>query len=87
MPSREASCLVAYRCTTRCCRTGPDVDAFEGASNAELKPRKVEGTMAFMFETRFPQRITAYAAASEALQKGYGSYGHHLKKYFNPNSP
>jgi homogentisate 1,2-dioxygenase len=43
--------------------------------------------MAFMFETRFPQRITAYAAASEALQKGYGSYGHHLKKYFNPNSP
>lgn len=30
---------------------GPDSDAFEGASNAELKPSKVgEGSMAFMFE-------------------------------------
>ena len=55
---------------------GPDVEAFEGASNAELKPHKLEGTMAFMFETRFPQRVTAYAAQSEALQKNYGDYGH-----------
>ena len=37
---------------------GPDVDAFEGASNAELKPHRLEGTLAFMFETRFPQRVT-----------------------------
>lgn len=30
---------------------GPDSDAFEGASNAELKPAKVgDGSMAFMFE-------------------------------------
>jgi homogentisate 1,2-dioxygenase len=30
---------------------GPDSDAFEGASNAELKPNKVgDGSMAFMFE-------------------------------------
>lgn len=30
---------------------GPDADAFEGASNAELKPAKVgDGSMAFMFE-------------------------------------
>jgi homogentisate 1,2-dioxygenase len=63
---------------------GPDVDAFEGASNAELKPHKLEGTMAFMFETRFPQRVTAFAAQSEALQKSYGAYGHRLKKHFNP---
>src|SRR5882757_9713213 len=26
---------------------GPDVDAFEGASNAELKPHKLEGSLAF----------------------------------------
>jgi homogentisate 1,2-dioxygenase len=63
---------------------GPDVDAFEGASNAELKPHKLEGTMAFMFETRFPQRVTAFAAQSGSLQKGYGAYGHRLKKHFNP---
>ena len=30
---------------------GPDADAFEGASNAELRPQKVgDGSMAFMFE-------------------------------------
>jgi homogentisate 1,2-dioxygenase len=52
---------------------GPDKDAFEGASNAELKPHKLEGTMAFMFETRFPQRVTAYAAGIEQLQKTYGA--------------
>ena len=63
---------------------GPDVDAFEGASNAELKPHKLGGTMAFMFETRFPQRVTAFAAQSKSLQKGYGAYGHRLKKHFNP---
>ncbi len=33
---------------------GPDRDAFEHASNGELKPVKLTGTMAFMFETRFP---------------------------------
>ena len=64
---------------------GPDRDAFEGASNAELKPHKLEGTMAFMFETRFPQRVTAYAAGIEQLQQDYGFYGHELKKHFNPN--
>ena len=51
---------------------GPDVDAFEKASNVELKPHKLEGTMAFMFETRFPQKVTAFAAQTESLQKDYG---------------
>jgi homogentisate 1,2-dioxygenase len=64
---------------------GPDMDAFEKASNVELKPHKLEGTMAFMFETRFPQKVTAFAAQSESLQKDYASYGHKLKKHFNPN--
>jgi homogentisate 1,2-dioxygenase len=51
----------------------------------ELKPHKLEGTLAFMFETRFPQKVTAFAAQTEPLQKGYGAYGHKLKKHFNPN--
>ena len=63
---------------------GPDVDAFEGASNAELKPHKLEGTMAFMFETRFPQRVTAYAAAAPELQREYALYGQRLRKHFDP---
>ena len=64
---------------------GPDMEAFEGASKAELKPHKQEGTMAFMFETRFPQRVTAYAAGLEQLQKDYGGYGRRLRKLFDPN--
>ncbi len=63
---------------------GPDRDAFEGASNADLKPRKLEGTMAFMFETRFPQRVTAYAMHAPELQRNYADYGHLLAKRFNP---
>jgi homogentisate 1,2-dioxygenase len=63
---------------------GPDMDAFEGAGNAELKPHKLEGTLAFMFETRFPQRVTAYAAGLAQLQQDYGVYGLPLRKHFNP---
>ncbi len=66
---------------------GPDVDAFEAASIAELKPHKLEATLAFMFETRFMQRVTAYAAGAEQFQRGYGAYGTHLKKHFNPTRP
>ena len=66
---------------------GPDREAFEGASNAELKPHKLSGTMAFMFETRFPQRVTAYAAGLEELQKDYGYYGRELEKHFDPSRP
>lgn len=50
---------------------GPDRDAFEKASTVELKPVKLSDTMAFMFETRFPQMVTAYAAGLETLQKDY----------------
>ena len=63
---------------------GPDTEAFEGASNAELKPRKLEGTMAFMFETRLPQRVTRYAAELAELQDGYADCWKDLKKRFDP---
>ena len=62
---------------------GPDRDAFEGASAADLKPHKLEGTLAFMFETRFPQRVTEYAAG--LVQAAYGTYGRHLVKRFDPS--
>jgi homogentisate 1,2-dioxygenase len=64
---------------------GPDVDAFEHASTVPLQPKKLEGTMAFMFETRFPQRVTAYAADSPALQRVYAHYGRALRKHFTPH--
>jgi len=50
---------------------GPDRDAFEGASNAELKPHKLEETMSFMFETRFPQHVTDWAARTAPVQDDY----------------
>ena len=66
---------------------GPDRAAFEGASNADLKPHKLEGTLAFMFETRFPQRVSRFAAEAAELQPEYGDYGHELKRYFDPSKP
>jgi homogentisate 1,2-dioxygenase len=40
---------------------GPDLDSWRKASEAELKPVKIEGTMAFMVETCWSYRPTQYA--------------------------
>ena len=40
---------------------GPDVESWRKASEAELKPMKIEGTMAFMVETCWPYRPTRFA--------------------------
>src|SRR3954469_9225416 len=40
---------------------GPDVDSWRKASEAELRPAKIEGTMAFMVETCWPYRPTRWA--------------------------
>jgi homogentisate 1,2-dioxygenase len=66
---------------------GPDRDGFEGASNAVLKPHKLEGTMAFMFETRFPQQVTGYAARIAQRRLGYDGYGSALIKRFDASRP
>ncbi len=63
---------------------GPDMDAFEAASAAELRPHKLEGTLAFMFETRFAQTVTDYAAGLAERQPEYGAYGGRLKRHFDP---
>jgi homogentisate 1,2-dioxygenase len=61
---------------------GPDMEAFQAATQAELKPVKMAGSIAFMFETRFPQQVTPFAANAPELQKDYSTYGKALKKYF-----
>ncbi|KAF0136027.1 MAG: homogentisate 1 2-dioxygenase [Xanthobacteraceae bacterium] len=63
---------------------GPDMTAFEHASNVELKPTKLTGTMAFMFETRFPQRVTKWASELSTLQPNYTDCWKDLKKHFDP---
>jgi homogentisate 1,2-dioxygenase len=62
---------------------GPDRDAFEGASNAELKPSKLENTMSFMFETRFPQHLTTFAAKEAPMQDDYIDCWSSIEKKFD----
>jgi homogentisate 1,2-dioxygenase len=52
-----------------------------------LKPVKLTGTMAFMFETRYPQRVTAHAAKSATLQDDYADCWKGLEKRFDPTKP
>lgn len=40
---------------------GPDVASWKGATEADLKPHKIDGTMAFMVESCWPYRPTAHA--------------------------
>lgn len=48
---------------------GPDVDTWRNASEADLKPAKIAGTMAFMVETCWPYVPTHYA--QERAQPDY----------------
>jgi homogentisate 1,2-dioxygenase len=40
---------------------GPDIESWRKASEAELKPAKIEGTMAFMVESCWPYKPTRFA--------------------------
>ncbi|AWV88266.1 homogentisate 1,2-dioxygenase [Bradymonas sediminis] len=62
---------------------GPDFGAFEKSSRADLKPQKLSGTMAFMFETRLPQHLTEYSAGLETLQDDYTDCWKGLQKHFD----
>jgi len=59
---------------------GPDLDAFEKATNAELKPQKIDNTLAFMFESRYIIRPTRFAMETDALQKDYFECWQGLRK-------
>ncbi len=50
---------------------GPDTEAFEKASTADLKPHKLDNTLAFMFESRYRFIPTAYAMEGGALDPAY----------------
>ena len=62
---------------------GPDQQAFEGASNADLKAEKLDNTMSFMFETRFPQHLTRFAAQEAPLQDNYIDVWSDMEKHFD----
>jgi len=52
---------------------GPDVATWDAASNAPLAPRKIDGTMAFMIESRWVFTPTRFAAETSALDEDYDS--------------
>ena len=62
---------------------GPDNEAFEKATFADLRPEKLDNTMSFMFETRFPQQLTEFAAKEAPLQDTYIDCWDSLKKRFD----
>ena len=61
---------------------GPDAFGFEKASTAALTPVKLENTLAFMFETRYAQKVTRYASELPGLQDDYVDCWKDLKRNF-----
>ncbi|MGA8531361.1 MAG: homogentisate 1,2-dioxygenase [Acidobacteriaceae bacterium] len=61
---------------------GPDAETWEKASHAELKPVKLDNTLAFMFETGLPVRPTRFALETKILQHEYYECWQGLKKHF-----
>ncbi|HEU0156609.1 MAG TPA: homogentisate 1,2-dioxygenase domain-containing protein, partial [Stellaceae bacterium] len=61
---------------------GPDAATFETASTANLEPQKIEGTLAFMFETRSPIRPTRFALETPSLQRDYDACWQGFPKLF-----
>ena len=63
---------------------GPDQEAFDKASHADLKPQKLDNTLAFMFESRYRFIPTAFALQSPALDTEYADCWAGLRDLFEP---
>ena len=63
---------------------GPDNATTERAMAATLVPHKIDGTLAFMFETSQVLRATEFAMACPELQSDYDSCWDGMRKYFAP---
>jgi homogentisate 1,2-dioxygenase len=50
---------------------GPDNASYEKAVAAKLEPHYLAGTLAFMFEGRYPLEPTAHALVSPLLDRDY----------------
>ena len=63
---------------------GPDAEAYAHHSTVELEPTRMRDTLAFMFETRYPQRITPWAADLPQRQDDYQDCWSGLTRRFVP---
>ena len=61
---------------------GPDLPTFDKGSKAELKPHRIEGSLAFMWESRYVFRPTKFALGAPQLQKNYDAVWDGFKKNF-----
>jgi homogentisate 1,2-dioxygenase len=66
---------------------GPDRATWEQASKASLSPHKIDGTLAFMFETRWVIAPTRAAMESPALHTDYDACWADLPTASAPKSP
>jgi homogentisate 1,2-dioxygenase len=61
---------------------GPDVATFQKASEAQLKPQKIDHTLAFMWESRYVFRPTKFALSARELQKDYDKVWDGFRKLY-----
>jgi homogentisate 1,2-dioxygenase len=61
---------------------GPDAATFASASSAPLRPQKLDDTLAFMFESRYPLQPTRFAMTSGRLQADYRDCWRDLRSRF-----
>ena len=66
---------------------GPDGEAFERGATNSLEPQKLDETMAFMFESRYPFMATDFAINGGSLQKDYLACWTDIKRHFDRNQP
>jgi homogentisate 1,2-dioxygenase len=81
--AKESGGFVPGGCSLHNCMSahGPDAGVLKSASDADLKPAYMKDTLAFMFESRFVMRPTAFALRN-GLQKDYDACWQDLPKMF-----
>jgi len=63
---------------------GPDNDAFQKASKADLKPVYLKDTLSIMFESSLIYQPTVFATTTKLLQRDYMSCWKGLESHFQP---
>ena len=65
---------------------GPDAKVFKEASQADLRPVKLEGTQAFMFESSLSMAVTEWGEMGcQRLDQEYYQCWQDIPKTFNPS--
>jgi homogentisate 1,2-dioxygenase len=62
---------------------GPDIPTFDRGRTATLEPQKIENSLVFMIESRFPLRVTAAGLAAPERQADYTDCWKGFQKRFD----